>query len=98
MSAARSANPITALFVAPSSPSLSTLERRLLELPGWEASVAWAGTPAEALAALRETMRDIVFLAYPLPGADALLLLSQLRQLHPKTSVVVVTPGADEAA
>jgi signal transduction histidine kinase len=97
MSAARS-NPLSALLIGPPSPSLSKLAARLQSLPGWEVSLAQVQTPAEALASLRENLRDLVFLENPLPGADALLLLSQIRQLHPKTAVVVVTAGAGEAA
>src|SRR5687767_8839190 len=98
MSAARQSNPLSALLVGPPSPSLKKLEERLSAMSGWEVALARAAGPAEALAALREDLRDIVFVEHPLPGADALLLMAQVRQLHPKTSVVIVTPGLDEAA
>jgi signal transduction histidine kinase len=98
MTAARSNNPLSVLCVAPESPSLERLKDRLKTMAGWEVALECVPTAAEALSALQASLRDLVFLENPLPGADTLSLLAQIRQLHPKTAVVIVTPGADEAA
>ena len=98
MTAARSNLSLSVLCVAGAGQGSKTLKERLASLPGWDVSLESVDSGAAALAALQGSIRDLVFLEYPLAGADALSLLAQLRQLHPKTAVVVVTPGADEAA
>ncbi len=59
------------------------------ELPG--TVFGEAGDGREALAQLRRRAWDIVSLDLSLPDVDGLELLSEIREMYPRTSVVVVT-------
>lgn len=89
-----------------STPEISVLvvdddaghQRRLVErlagLAGWKARVQAESTAEGALATLKALSLDLVFLDLSLPDASGLSALERLRQLHPKTAVVAVTPQA----
>jgi signal transduction histidine kinase len=96
VTAARAQNPLSVLILAAPSAERARLESQLKALSGWELSLECVAAPADALQALHEMFRDLVFVEYPIAGCDGLSLLAQFRQLHPKTAVVIVTPGTDE--
>lgn len=66
----------------------STLQR-VLQTSGIQAEAAGGGE--QALARLAEQHFDLVFLDLHLPGMDGIQILTQVRKLHPKLPVVVLT-------
>ena len=52
----------------------------------------------EALHKFRESTFTLALLCYPLPGVEGLDLLDRIRQLHPKTAVVLLTEAGNERA
>ncbi len=53
-----------------------------------------AGSVSEALAAMKQQPADMLLLDLKLPGGGGLKLLDEVRQLYPKTGVVVMTAYA----
>ncbi|OIO10851.1 MAG: hypothetical protein AUJ52_03390 [Elusimicrobia bacterium CG1_02_63_36] len=68
----------------------------LSPLPGWKLTLGCAGSADEAIASMRERLYDVVFLDYRLPDIDGIKLLEQIRQLHPKAAVVVMSALGSE--
>jgi len=97
VTAARANSPLSVLFVGPASARRDALLEQLRAAPGWEVEAESVETPAASLEALHAGFRDLVLVEHPTVGGDALVLLGQIRQLHPKTALVVVTAGADDA-
>ena len=96
MSSPRSSSPLSVLFVGPTSPESIRLLSALRTAPGWDVEVeAVAGMP-EALEALQGKFRDLALVEYPTAAGETAAFLAQLRQLHPKTSVAIVTSGTDD--
>ncbi|MCM8776499.1 MAG: response regulator [Candidatus Omnitrophica bacterium] len=55
-----------------------------------------AGSGEEALEIMSREKPDIVLLDIMMPGMDGLELLSKIKQLYPKTSVIMITALNDE--
>lgn len=90
-------NPKLRVLVVDDEPSKRrVLVERLKGEPGWELSVNEAVDGAEALEALKSGLYDLAFLDYRLPDFDGIKLLDQVRQLHPKTAVVMVSGMGSE--
>ena len=90
-------NPRLRILVVDDDPSnREVLSHRLGTEPGWDLSVSSASDASEALQALRGDFYDLAFLDYRLPDMDGVKLLDQVRQLHPKTAVVMVSAMGSE--
>ncbi len=74
----------------------SILRRELEKVPGVTLKVSVAGDGDEALNILKDGAFDLVFLDYHLPPTDGLDILEKIRQLHPKTAVVMTTVSGNE--
>jgi signal transduction histidine kinase len=72
------------------------LQAQLLKLPGVKLEVAVAEDGDQALETLKNQPADLVFLDYRLPPTDGLEILDRIRQLHPKTAVVMMTAAGNE--
>jgi signal transduction histidine kinase len=72
-----------------------SLKERLRAAPGWSLSLGEAADSEGILRVLGERTYDLVFLARPLAGGDALTLLDRIRQHHPKSAVIVTCPEPD---
>lgn len=91
------ANPkLRVLVVDDEAANRQVLDERLKSEPGWELAVTSVDHGAAALEALRVGFFDLAFLDYRLPDMDGLKLLDQVRQLHPKTAVVMVSGMGSE--
>jgi two-component system, sensor histidine kinase len=87
--------PFAILIVDDEQDQRSLLKAQLEKAaPGLRVDTADDGD--KALAKLAETVYDLVFLDYRLPPTDGLDILEKIRQLHPKTSVVMTTAGGNE--
>jgi signal transduction histidine kinase len=73
------------------------LQGRLQAAPNWSLSIGQAGGFEAALAALNERSFDLVFLARRLPDGESLPLLGRIRQLHPKSAIIVTCAEPDAA-
>ncbi|TPW21731.1 MAG: atypical hybrid histidine kinase [Elusimicrobia bacterium] len=90
-------NPKLHILVVDDEPSNRlTLEERLKAEPGWDLAVTCVENGGAALEALRVGFYDLAFLDYRLPDMDGIKLLDQVRQLHPKTAVVMVSGMGSE--
>ena len=96
MAPVRTNNPLSFLFIGAASLQRDSLVQQICAVPGWEVDCEQLDNHPQALEAMHHTFRDLVALEHPSKTGDALALLAQIRQLHPKTAIVVVTPGADE--
>lgn len=72
------------------------VKERLSSAPGWTLDITGAGDAKSAFDALRERFYDLVFLDYRLPDEDGLKVLDQIRQLHPKIVVVMLSAQGSE--
>lgn len=63
--------------------------KMFLELKGFTVRVAYSGQ--EGVAAVRETVPDLVLLDLQMPGMDGWQALKQMKQLAPHVRVVIVT-------
>jgi signal transduction histidine kinase len=72
------------------------LKELLGHLSGWKLELGEAGSADAAVAAMRERIFDVVFLDYRLPDLDGIKLLEQIRQLHPKAAVVMMSALGNE--
>lgn len=84
--------PMSVLLIG-SPPARAALEKRLADVPGWTLALGAAATGGEALDILRKAFYDLVFLDGTLAGEHPMELLERLRQLYPK-SAVIIAPGA----
>ncbi|MCX5796472.1 MAG: response regulator [Elusimicrobia bacterium] len=73
------------------------LQGRLQAAPGWSLTIGQAADFAAATTALKERSYDLVFLARRLPEGECLPLLDRVRQLHPKSAVIVTSAEPDTA-
>lgn len=90
-------NPKLRVLVVDDEPAnRQVLDERLKQEPGWELAVTAVCDGAAAVEALRCGFYDLAFLDYRLPDMDGLKLLDQVRQLHPKTAVVMVSGMGSE--
>lgn len=72
------------------------IQKRLKETPDWDIETVSAGDAVSAMQALRERLFDVAFLDYRLPDSDGLKVLEQIRQLHPKVAVVMLSSFGSE--
>ncbi len=72
------------------------LKSQLEKLTAAKLTVAIAEDGDIALSRLKEEPFDLVFLDYRLPPTDGLDILDRIRQLHPKTAVVMMTAAGNE--
>jgi signal transduction histidine kinase len=72
------------------------LEERLQDTPGWNISTATAQDGQGALNILRESLFDVAFLDYKLPDTNGIDLLKQIRQMHPRVAVVLMSAWGNE--
>ena len=71
------------------------LKGRLSAAVGWPLDMTEAADQAGALARLKDSPCDLVFLDRQLPGGETLGLLDRIRQLHPKSAVIAVCADPD---
>ncbi|PCI33206.1 MAG: hypothetical protein COB53_12240 [Elusimicrobia bacterium] len=90
------ARSISILIVDEEGDNRIILKDQLDATPGWNLKFTEAGSGDETMASLREHMQDVVFLDYRLPDLDGIKVLEQIRQLHPKTAVVMMTAVGSE--
>jgi signal transduction histidine kinase len=75
------------------------LKSKIEDVKDWNPRVDTADDGEQSLKLLKETFYDLVFLDYRLPGMDGLGVLNEIRQLHEKTAVVIVTAvGTEQVA
>ncbi len=84
------------LVVDDDSSNRQILEDRLEAEIEWELAVACVPDASSALDVLRQGFFDLAFIDYRLPDMDGVKLLDQVRQLHPKTAVVMVSAMGSE--
>ena len=89
---------LSILIVDDSADNLAILESRLREVPGWSLQIETVGSGAAGIEKLETGLFDLVFLHYRLPGEDGLEVLARIRQLYPKSAVVMTTSGGSEQA
>jgi two-component system, sensor histidine kinase ChiS len=91
-------NPTLAiLLVSKDARLIDLIRQKLKAAEGWSLSVDQTQDGETALQKLGGAAFDLVFLDYELPGADGIDTLVQMRQLHEKTFVVMVTDKGSEA-
>jgi len=73
------------------------LQSRLQAAPGWSLTIDQAKDFAAALLTFKERSFDLVFLARRLPNGESLSLLDRVRQLHPKSAIIVTCAEPDTA-
>ena len=96
MTYARSSNPLSVLFIGAPSPERDRLLELFLNAQGWDVELESVQDPAAGLEALRLAFRDLALVEYPTAAADVVAFLAQIRQLHPKTAVAIITAGTDD--
>ena len=72
------------------------LKGRLAETGGWNIEVSSASDAHGAFSILRKKLFDVAFLDYRLPDGDGVKVLEQIRQLHPKVAVIMMSAWGDE--
>ncbi|MFA6029774.1 MAG: response regulator [Elusimicrobiota bacterium] len=72
------------------------LREQFAAVKGWAIEAEEAGDSQTAFNLLRESFFDLVFLDYRLPDEDGLKVLEQIRQLHPKIVVIMVSAAGSE--
>ncbi len=93
----RVSNPkLRILVVDDDASNRQVLEDRLRAEPDWELVVACVPDAASSLEVMRQDSFDLAFVDYRLPDMDGVKLLDQVRQLHPKTAVVMVSAMGSE--
>ena len=75
------------LLIVDDDSNLRLLYRRELESAGYE--VAAVGSALEALTAVGESTFDLILLDIEMPGMNGLEALQHLRQMAPKTKVII---------
>lgn len=88
--------PLSVLLIG-SAEARGAMEKRLAAAQGWTLAVGAAAGGAEALEVLRRAFYDLIFLDGRLAGEKPMDLLDRLRQLYPKSAVVVVRGAGGEA-
>ena len=83
------------LLIAEAGVPLDPLRNRLQALPGWSVRLQTA-SGQEALQTLRQSRYDLAVLSYPFGGIGGFELLDRIRQLHPKTPVVLLAEPGNE--
>lgn len=94
--APRPPSQLSVLVIEDEPARLDTLLAKLQAAPGWSLQLQTAQTGEQALQRLKALAFDLVFLDLALKEAPGLLFLDKLRQLHPKSAVVVTTPSGTE--
>ncbi|MFA6091337.1 MAG: response regulator [Elusimicrobiota bacterium] len=82
---------IRVLLVDDEPANRELLRERLSDVKDVALEVEDAGDAQTAFGMLRESFFDVVFLDYWLPDDDGLKVLDQIRQLHPKIVVIMVS-------
>jgi signal transduction histidine kinase len=90
------AHPFSILVVDDEADNRTILKSQLEKLSHEALSVDTAVDGDEALAKLRTSLFDLVFLDYRLPPTNGLEILDKIRQHHPKTAVVMTTAAGSE--
>lgn len=88
--------PFAVLVVDDKPDPRDLLKAQLLALPQGRPRVETAADGDAALRQLKDGTFDLVFLDYRLPPTDGLDILDKIRQLHPKTAVVMTTAAGNE--
>ena len=88
---------LSILIVESDEKDREDLKGRLLAAPGWSLTIGEARDTGAALEALKKGSIDLVFLARRLPDGESQPLLDRIRQLHPKSAVIVTCAQADAA-
>jgi DNA-binding NtrC family response regulator len=94
--ASRPPSQLSVLVIEDEPSRLDPLLQKLGGTPDWSLQLQSASTGEQALQKLKTLAFDLVFLDLALKEAPGLIFLDKLRQLHPKTAVVVTTPGGSE--
>lgn len=70
-----------------------TLQEGLKKLPNCEVVVATSGK--QALGLFEQQPFDLLITDYKMPGMDGMMLAARVRQLYPRTAIIVITayPG-----
>lgn len=71
------------------------LQAALQDLSDCEVGVAASGE--QALRLLKERPFDLLITDYKMPGMDGIVLAGQVRVLHPRTVILMITAFADDA-
>lgn len=77
------------ILVVDDEKNLTLAMRRLLSAEGYKAETAGSGD--EALAAVKETAFDVIFLDVNMPDMNGLEVFKKLKKVAPKSSVVMIT-------
>ncbi|MBI5240669.1 MAG: response regulator [Elusimicrobia bacterium] len=91
------AESLSVLIVEDDEKDREDLKGRLLAAPNWALAIGEAADAESALEALKNRSIDLVFLARRLPSGESLPLLDRIRQLHPKSAVIVTCAQPDTA-
>jgi signal transduction histidine kinase len=88
--------PFSILIVDDEADNRTVLTSQLEKVPHVRLTLDTAADGDEALKKLNIKSFDLVFLDYRLPPTDGLDILDKIRQLHPKTAVVMTTIAGSE--
>ncbi len=84
--------PVPKILIADDDPVTCGISSRILKIEGWDVSIA--GTGEEAMAMITPDVHVMLLDIY-LPGLSGLEVLPKIKQLSPKTQVVVLS-GSDK--
>ncbi len=74
----------------------ANIASRLKDVSGWSLKIDTAATGTDALERLKGPPYDLIFLDNRLPDVTGLEILDRIRQLHPKSAVLMMTSAGNE--